>query len=122
MKNYFLIIFIFFLFTCSENTDKLSGDNDEKTEQFEVEVIGPDLDCGLWLIEFRDIDLSRLKKITETYNSSIFEAHNLDQEFKQQNIELLVYVRKTRDNELTPCTALGPSYPWITIVEAHIIE
>jgi hypothetical protein len=89
------------------------------TNRFEVTVAGIGMDCGLVLIDFNESDLERIKNITG-FNWSRYHAYNLDKnKFNGVGQKLLVTVSKTKDDELFPCTSMGPAYPWITITKVE---
>lgn len=114
MKKYYLILCLFILVGCTD-------ENMEPIEEFKVTVFGAGMDCGLWLIDFNPEDKERIEELAGRKGWLKFYAHNLDNSFWQVGIELVVKVRTTRDEELRPCTTLGPGYPWITVVEARKI-
>jgi hypothetical protein len=48
-----------------------------------------------------------------------YSAYNPNENFNQSGIELIVTVRKTRNNEHHACTMLGPGYPMVTVIKAE---
>ncbi|MGK7390259.1 MAG: BPTI/Kunitz-type proteinase inhibitor domain-containing protein [Candidatus Cyclobacteriaceae bacterium M2_1C_046] len=95
-------------FSCDDNEFTI-------TDTFEVTVAGFGADCGLVLIDFKENDLESIKNITG-FDWIRYHAYNLDKDkFSEVGQKLIVTVRKTRDNELFPCTTMGPGYPWVTI-------
>jgi hypothetical protein len=64
-------------------------------------------------------DWQRIQELTGSSNWARYFAYNLDQNFMQPGIELIVTVRKTRNNEYHFCTHLGPTYPWVTVIKAE---
>lgn len=103
--------------SCQPDDDALALQ--ASTQEFEVETLGRGLDCGLPLLEFKD-QLEEVEKITGS-SWGRFYAYNLDPELWQGKI-LKVTIRKTRDKELSMCTAMGPAYPGVTIVSARVTE
>ena len=114
MKNYIILGLIITLFSCDK--EEL-----EKAETFEVAVVGEGMDCKLTLIEFKEKDLPKIQDLTGT-EWKIFHAYNLDNKFNEIGQSLKVKIRKTSDDELFPCTMLGPTYPWVTILDAEEIN
>jgi len=89
------------------------------TDTFEVTVAGIGMDCGLVLIDLNESDLDRIKNITG-FDWSRYHAYNLDKnKFNEVGQKLIVTVRKTKDDELFPCTTMGPGYPWVTITKVE---
>ena len=85
---------------------------------FEAEVIGNNQDCGLPAIKFHK-NIYQANIIAETNtNWSTFIAHNLPEEQNSAGLIIIVKVRKIKDSELGICAAMGPSYPWLHILEA----
>ena len=103
--------------SCQPDDDALALQ--ASAQEFEVETLGQGLDCGLPLIEFKD-QLEQVEKITGS-SWGRFYAYNLPPELWQGKI-LKVKIRKTQDKEFGICTAMGPAYPWVTIVSARVIE
>ena len=111
--NYLAIVFLTLIdCSCEQREEEFIIDS------FEVSVQGVGLDCGLLLIDFKESDLQRIKMITNS-DWGRFYAFNLDRnKFGSEGTSLWVRVRKTLDSELSVCTTLGPSYPWVTILES----
>ncbi|WP_158859465.1 hypothetical protein [Lunatibacter salilacus] len=87
---------------------------------FQVTVVGKGIDCGsLLVIDFEQDDQSGIDVITGTSEWLRFYAYNLDMKYNQPGKILKVTARKTKDEELSPCTHLGPTYPWITILNVE---
>src|SRR5688572_9350215 len=104
-----LFVFTIVLAVC------VSCDYQEMTsDTFEVTTAGIGIDCHLVLIDFNERDLERIKNITGS-EWLRYQAYNLDQtQFGDEGKVLTVRVRKPADEELFPCTAQGPGYPWVT--------
>jgi len=116
MKYYYSILFIALaLFQqCDDSEVNVSG-------AIRLRIVDDqDISCGLPLVEFyRGAD--KVKEITGV-ESAFYIAHNLDSDLAIEDKEYKVAVRKTEDDELGPCLAIGPAYPWITIIAIEEIE
>ena len=85
----------------------------------EAEVIGINQDCGLPAIRFFE-DICEANTLAGTYsNSAVFIARNLPEELQTDGMIIIVKVRKIKDSELGLCTHMGPSYPWLYVLEAR---
>ena len=81
-----------------------------------VTVLGKGIDCGdTYLIQFEE-RLAEVEKYTET-NSEIYYADRLPDEFKINDLHLLIKFRNPTMDELYPCSTLGPTYPHIIVIE-----
>jgi len=100
-------------FSCEKN-------NNVNNYQFEAEVLGQNSDCGLFAIKFTD-NLDKVMAIAETsVSGDIYIARNLPDDLQIQGQMIILNIRKPKASELTPCTALGPSYPWIYVTNAKL--
>ncbi len=114
MKRLLFTILTVLIFSCDKNEDDIS------TDTFDVTTAGIGIDCKLVLIDFKGSDQDRIKKITNA-NGLRHQAFNLDKiSFSTDGLILKVKVRKPFDSELFACTTLGPSYPWVTVLNAEI--
>ena len=85
---------------------------------FEAEVLGKNSDCGLYAIKFNG-NLEQLHEIADTYIlDDIYIAKNLPQNLQIDGMIIILNIRKLKNSELTECTTLGPSYPWIYVLNA----
>lgn len=97
-----------------------SEENPDNIGVFQVTVVGKGIDCGsLLLTDFEPDNLSRIKAITGTSESLRFYAYNLEMKHNQNGKVLMVTVRKTKADEMSPCKHFGPTYPWVTILNAE---
>ena len=83
---------------------------------YEAKVIGRNIDCHIYAIKFYK-DLEVVESILG-YSDSIYIAYNLPEELQVNELEILLDFRKTRDDELGVCTCFGPSYNWLTVINA----
>ena len=87
----------------------------DMTNYFKVKVIAEGLDCGnTFLVEFQD-KLEIIYEIVESDSWNICYADSLPDEFKQENLIVYVKIRKPDQDEIGPCTALGPAYPHVIV-------
>jgi hypothetical protein len=114
MKRLTILILTILCIACDKKEEEIS------TDTFEVTTAGIGVDCKLILIDFKEGDLDRIKKITGS-NWLRYQAYNLEKSnFSDEGQILTVKVRKTLDSELFACTTLGPGYPWVTVLEAKL--
>ena len=114
MKPYilFLLAFAFSLSSCG---DKES----DPSFPFEAEVLGINMDCGIPAVRFTG-NIDRVNGIAGYQSSgSIYIAKNLPAELQTEGLSIVIKIRKIQDSELGACTAMGPGYPWIYVVEAR---
>ncbi len=112
MKGSKLFLFFFGLVLASCQKEEPLADY-----AFEAEVLGRNLDCGVYQIKILN-QLPRVEEIVgQTQGDSIFIAENLSSELEIAGLKILLDVRKTQNNE-TPCTTLGIGYPWLYVVRA----
>lgn len=101
------------------------GSKEEETpvmDVFEVTTAGIGMDCGLVLIDFKEGDSDRIKRLTGS-SWTRYYAYRLDRDiFREEGLLLTVEVRRTADAELSPCMALGPAYPWVTVLKTTFSE
>jgi len=111
----FLLAFAFSLSSCG---DKES----DPSFPFEAEVLGINMDCGIPAVKFTG-NIDRVNGIAGTHSSgSIFIAKNLPAELQTEGLSIILKIRKIQDSELGACTAMGPGYPWIYVLEARVKE
>jgi hypothetical protein len=116
MKPYILIVIISLgitLITCEEK-------NTNQEYLFEAKVLGRNTDCGLFAIQLtKNIQLAN--EIAGTlYTEYTFIAKNLPADLQVDGVSIILNMRRIKDSELGICTAMGPSYPWIYVLEAKI--
>lgn len=90
--------------------------------EFEVVIAGRGMDCRLPLIDFKEEDLARLGKITGSADGNRYYAYDLNESFDDIGQTITINVRKTKSSEFSPCTAFGPAYPWVTVLETKATE
>ncbi|MBX2965267.1 MAG: hypothetical protein KF845_03910 [Cyclobacteriaceae bacterium] len=112
MKRVIMVFIVLIVLAFSCNDHEI-----DNTDTFEVTVAGAN--CGLILIDFNEGDLGRIKNITGS-DWSRYRAYNLDDRFSEIGQKLIVFVRKTKDDELHPCTTMEPGYPWVTVIKAEL--
>jgi hypothetical protein len=114
--TFLILLTTTYLFSCGRSDEILP------IAVFEVTTSGISVDCKLVIIEFAQSDRERLEKLTNR-NGTIFEAYNLDAiSFNTVGEKLRVTIRKPLDSELFPCTRLGPTFPWVTVIHSEIID
>lgn len=78
-------------------------------------MIGKGSDCGdTFLVEFQD----KLEEVHQIVGGDYWNtcyADSLPNEFKMENLILYMKIRKPNQNEIGPCTALGPAYPHVIV-------
>ena len=92
--------------------------------KYQAKVIGKGLDCGeTYVIEF-DKQNSQNIKTTEWYKEEWYRyyADSLPNHSKVPGKEIKLNCRKPNENELYPCTHMGPSYPHVIITDCEVIN
>jgi hypothetical protein len=118
MKSFFYLFFLLVAITSCTKKDKPSIN--DKDYPFEAEVIGPNLDCGIFSIRFTT-NLDRVNEIADqSTNWTISIAKNLPDNLQIAGLSIILDFRKIQDTELGPCTAMGPAYPWIYVLKAKL--
>lgn len=115
MKPYFLIAIISLVITlvaCEEN-------NINQEYLFEAKVLGRNPDCGLFAIQFTK-NMQYANEIAGTLHTKYtFIAKNLPADLQTDGLSIILNIRRIQESELGVCTAMGPSYPWIYVLEAR---
>ncbi len=112
MKRLFIIILGLALIIVS---CKVINDLSDDT-LYNVIVLGRGMDCGnSFLIKFEDDDLGLPRN---TFDSIFYEI-NLPKKYKIKGLKIRVSIRDPRNDELKPCTAMGPGYPHIFITKVE---
>jgi hypothetical protein len=112
----FTLLGITLLAASCQDADNLE-DDEYNTSHFNVTVFGQGLDCGdLFLIDVNN-NIEELFKITNQEGWARCYAYGLAEEYKVPGLNLLVELRAPTNDEFRPCTAMGPGYPWVTVVE-----
>ena len=114
MKPFILLISIIIgiaFFSCEKN-------NTDKEFPFEAEVLGRNMDCGIFAIKFTN-NLDQFHEIADFYVlNDVYIAKNLPTELQIEGLSIVLNIRKIQDSELGACTDLGPSCPWIYVLSA----
>ncbi len=89
----------------------------DTSNHFKVKVIGKGQDCeDTYLVEFQN-KLEEVYQVAGGEYWTTFYADSLADIFKLNNLELLIKFRNPKQDEISPCTALGPTYPHIVITD-----
>jgi len=116
MKRLVFIIVAALLLSCDRN------DEAPPSEIFEVTTWGISRDCKLVVIDFQESDRLRIEGLSGSTGIK-YEGLNLDvNKFGQSGKKLRVRLRKTFDSESFACTTQYPSFPWVTVLHAEIID
>jgi hypothetical protein len=94
----------------------------ERTEEypFEAKVLGKNSDCGLFAIQFTK-NIQQANEIAGTlFTEYIFIAKNLPTDLQVDGLSIILNIRRIQNSELSECTDLGPSYPWIYVLNAKV--
>ena len=116
MKPYILILIISLgltFVTCEEK-------NTNQEYLFEAKVIGRSNDCGLFAIQITN-NIQQANEIAGTlFTEYAFIAKNLPANLQIDGLSIILNMRRIQASELGVCTAMGPSYPWIYVLDAKI--
>ena len=114
MKTLSLIVIIslgFILASCEENSTS-------QEYPFEAKVLGRNDDCGLYAIQMTK-NIQSANKIAGTlYTEYNFIAKNLPTDLQVDSLPIVLNIRRIQASELGICTAMGPSYSWIYVLDA----
>lgn len=124
MRKYF----IFLLFTeldcvwdhSPDQEEELIG-LEEKADIFSVIIGAGSVDCHLPTLIFTEEDSARIARLTGE-GGRTFMAYHLEQEFNQSGRRVIVTVRRLRGDETVICTAMGPMYPMVFVIQAEWVE
>jgi hypothetical protein len=117
MKPYFILFLAVLL-----NISSCEKESSDPSHTFDAEVLGINIDCGIPAIKFNE-DLEQVNETAEVYSSTgIFLAKNLPSDLQTEGKVIVIKFRKVQNSELGVCTAMGPSYPWIYVLEARVKE
>jgi hypothetical protein len=87
---------------------------------FEAEVLGPNMDCGLYQIRFsNDLD-GVVEKVGNSVINGLYIAENLPGDLKHEGMSIILDVREPQPSELGICTAMGPSLTWLHVIKAKL--
>jgi hypothetical protein len=101
---------LFFLFANGCNKDT----SDTLDSYIVGEIINFDLNCSTCILKFPD-DLLSIKRKIGTSRDYCYQAINLRKDTFKINQKVLVKLRKARENELSACITLYPSYDYLPI-------
>jgi hypothetical protein len=77
---------------------------------YEATVLGEGMDCGhIFLIELKNINRRGELK------DAVYYAGGLTDEYKIPGLEMLLNCRLPGTEEIYPCTAMGPAYPFVIV-------
>src|SRR5512133_839225 len=87
---------------------------------YEAEVLGSNIDCGLYQIRFT-VDLDRIvEKVGSSVIDGIYIAENLPDDLKHEGLSIILDVREPLPSELGICTMMGPSLTWLHVINAKL--
>ena len=112
----FLIISLLFVglafYSCQE--DRISSEY-----PFEATVIGRNMDCGLYEIEITKGLEDVISIVGSSPSEGIYIAKNLPEDLEVNGLLIKLELRRPKNNELGPCTAMGPAYTWLFVTKAE---
>ena len=93
-------------------------DSSNEENKFEAKVLGKNEDCGLFAIQFTN-NIQKANEIAGTLVTEyVFIAENLPIDLQVNELPIILNIRRIQTSELGACTARGPSYPWIYVLDA----
>lgn len=107
--------------SCIKKTETKVEAPPKKTTDFyfEAQVIGRNFDCNLYDIEILSHKDSVVNLITyASKGNNTYTSVNLPTELKKSGLKISLHLRNVLPEESFPCTAMGPAYPWIYVLEA----
>ena len=109
----FITLIIGLLFTSCER-------NNNPVYPYEAEVLGPNMDCGIYQIRITNNLDKAIEKVGISVVAGIYIAENLPVDLQQEGITIVLDIREPKPSELGVCTAMGPSYPWLHVINAKL--
>ena len=81
--------------------------------QYKATVINKGIDCGeTWIIELKNINGN------SEIEDGTYYADNLGVDYKESGLKVYLSCREPNNDELYPCTTLGPSYPHLIVIKS----
>ena len=112
------ILFFFMIFLLGFILTSCKKDNTNQENQFEAKVLGKNEDCGLYAIQFTN-NIQKANEIAGTlFTEYVFIADNLPEDLQVDGLPIVLSIRRIQVSELGICTARGPSYTWIYVLDA----
>jgi hypothetical protein len=84
---------------------------------FKATVLGRNIDCGLYQIQFID-DIEEVIKLAGSSPQNIYIAENLPDSLELEGIKIILNIRNPLGSEIGPCLTFGPSLTWVHVLEA----
>jgi hypothetical protein len=116
MKKIFFVSILLcgvFLMSCKKDDDKAKA----KDFKFEATVISKGLDCGeTFLISLKNLETN------SAIEDGTYYADNLEAEYKVEGLKIYLNCRNPNNDELLPCTTLGPSYPHVVVLDSEKVK
>jgi len=124
MKKYFIFI-LFLAFGCvwdqPADQEEVMAGSEGKTGIFSVTLGTGSVDCGLPTLLFTAEDSVRIANLTGEGGRTCM-AYPLEPEFNQPGRIVIVTVRHPREDETVVCTAMGPIYPMVFVIQAEWVK
>lgn len=105
--------YLIFAFFCLLLVVVSCESDDNETQYYDAVVVKKGLDCGDSFLVKLDESVSGFESIDNT-----FYEINLPNNFKIENKELRIQIRKPKNDEYLICTTLGSGYSSIFVVSA----
>ena len=115
MKQIAFLLILFsssLMISCEKHDDEKGNDY-----QFEATVRNKGLDCGKTFI----IELKNISGNSEIADG-IYYADNLDSEFKEPGLKIVLKCREPNNDEVYACTMMGPTYPHVIVVDSKKVQ
>jgi len=114
MKPFILLI----LLTIGLTFSSCEKSSTESEFLFEAEVIGRNNDCGIYAIRFTKYNQKANEIAGTLFTQYVFIAKNLPVDLQVDGLSIILNIRRINYSEMTACTTMGPSYPWIYVLSA----
>ena len=114
MKQFILFIFLVIGLTYLSCEKK----NIDQEYPFEAEVLGINLDCGIYEIKFLNNLDNVIKLSGESVIDSVYIAGNLPDDLKIQGLKIILNIGEPDYYKITACTMMGPTLNWVWITRA----
>jgi hypothetical protein len=105
--------------SCVWYIERCKQPDDANGQWFAVTVEGKNIDCeGGWNVQFADDNLDQVATLLDSGGFGTYVAYHLPEAYQQPGLSIEVRIAKQKSSWW--CTALGPGYEHLVVVEARL--